>query len=220
MISTQVSRATAVARPVLGFVILLLILQYCAPLAGIPAYVLPLPSSIAARFVETFSVQVDGLMMTAFTTLAGLGLALVFGVLLALAVIYVPLLRSTFARFGVPARFYFDSNLEEHAVIRFLGGALEAMLSGWDHAATLSALRLAPRFADLNSMDRFDFKVRGQIPDSGLETLRALAEENESIERLIASFAEIEEWRALALTARGWAARFPTLRNLFKPARC
>jgi NitT/TauT family transport system permease protein len=46
------------------------------------------------RFAETFQVQMQGLAMTAFTTLAGLALALVTGVLLALLVIYVPLLRS------------------------------------------------------------------------------------------------------------------------------
>jgi NitT/TauT family transport system permease protein len=84
----------AVLKPALGFGILILIWQFGAPLAKIPDYVLPLPSSIAVRFAETFAVQMQGLAMTAFTTLAGLALALVTGVLLALLVIYVPLLRS------------------------------------------------------------------------------------------------------------------------------
>ena len=86
--------AMAVLKPTLGFGILILIWQFGAPLAKIPDYVLPLPSSIAVRFAETFQVQMQGLAMTAFTTLAGLALALVTGVLLALLVIYVPLLRS------------------------------------------------------------------------------------------------------------------------------
>ena len=86
--------AMAVLKPALGFGILILIWQFGAPLAKIPDYVLPLPSSIAVRFAETFQVQMQGLAMTAFTTLAGLALALVTGVLLALLVIYVPLLRS------------------------------------------------------------------------------------------------------------------------------
>jgi NitT/TauT family transport system permease protein len=81
-------------KPMLGFVVLIVIWQFGAPLAKIPDYVLPLPSSIATRFAETFQVQLQGLAMTAFTTLAGLALALVCGVLLALLVIYIPLLRS------------------------------------------------------------------------------------------------------------------------------
>jgi len=87
-------RLLAVLKPTLGFVLLVLIWQFGAPLAKVPDYVLPLPSSIAARFAETFAVQMQGLAMTAFTTLAGLALALVSGVLLALLVIYIPLLRT------------------------------------------------------------------------------------------------------------------------------
>jgi NitT/TauT family transport system permease protein len=84
----------ALLKPTLGFALLVLIWQFGAPLAKIPDYVLPLPTSIAARFAETFSVQMQQLAWTAFTTLAGLALALVGGVLLALLVIYVPLLRA------------------------------------------------------------------------------------------------------------------------------
>lgn len=94
MDSPLLKRATNAIKPLIGFALLIVIWQFGAPAAKIPDYVLPLPSSIAARFVETFSVQLQGLAMTAFTTLAGLALALVFGVLLALLVIYIPLLRS------------------------------------------------------------------------------------------------------------------------------
>lgn len=82
------------AKPAAGFLALLLLWQWGAPLAGIPRYVLPLPTAIAARFAETFAVQLAGLAATGFTTVLGLALALVAGVLMALAVIYVPLLRS------------------------------------------------------------------------------------------------------------------------------
>lgn len=82
------------AKPVLALAALILLWQFGAPLVDIPDYVLPLPSSIALRFAETFAVQMSGLAMTAFTTLCGLAFALVFGVLLALLVIYVPPLRS------------------------------------------------------------------------------------------------------------------------------
>lgn len=84
----------AALRPAAAFLALILIWQFGAPLAGIPAYVLPLPIQIATRFMETATAQLHALAMTALTTTIGLALALVFGVLLALAVVYVPVLRS------------------------------------------------------------------------------------------------------------------------------
>jgi ATP-dependent helicase/DNAse subunit B len=132
---------------------------------------------------------------------------------------YVPALRSALERFGIPARFYFDSGMERHAVVRFLGGAVDAMLGGWDHARTLQVVRLAPRFADSNTMDRFDFAVREQIPNAGLGALKALLVEApgaEPLMRLIDSLGAIEEWRSFDLVPKDWAARFRTLRNLFR----
>jgi NitT/TauT family transport system permease protein len=91
----RLARSLALAvKPVLGFGILAIIWQYGARHSGIPSYVLPLPSEIVQRFLETIQVQVQGLVTTAFTTLFGLLLALLIGVLMALLVIYVPLLRS------------------------------------------------------------------------------------------------------------------------------
>lgn len=149
------------------------------------------------------------------------------GVIVRAADMYVPSLRSTLERFGIPARFYFDTSLERHAVIRFLSGAIDAMLAGWDHVQTLAVLRLTPRFADFAIADRFDFEVREQIPNSGLSELRGLllADEGQprpGSERLLHkldSLAALEEWRAFTLTPKDWAARFSTLRNLFRPAR-
>jgi ATP-dependent helicase/DNAse subunit B len=141
--------------------------------------------------------------------------------------IYVPTLRSTLERFGIPARFYFDTALERHAVVRFLSGAIEAMLGGWNHAQTLAVLRLTPRFADFAMADRFDFDVREQIPNAGLSELRSLLLDEggqprpgaERLLRKLESLAALEEWRGFALTPRNWAERFSTLRNLFRPAR-
>jgi len=142
------------------------------------------------------------------------------GIVVRNAETYVPLLGATLERFGIPARFYFDTDTEQHAVTRFLAGALDAMLGGWDHAATLKALRLAPRFADSPALDRLDFAVREQIPNAGLGSLRALAGDTESpLVRLIDSFRTLEEWRSFEMKPADWAARFRTLRNLFRPAR-
>src|SRR5271157_1191081 len=148
------------------------------------------------------------------------------GIVVRAAENYVPLLRSTLERFGIPARFYFDQKLEAHPVTRYLCGAVDAMLSGWEHSATLEVLRLAPRFADSRAMDRFDFAVREQIPNAGLGALKALlvgAEgkpHTEGAERLlhkIDTLGAIEEWRAFWLTPKDWALRLRTLRNVYRP---
>ncbi|HXB66826.1 MAG TPA: PD-(D/E)XK nuclease family protein [Candidatus Acidoferrales bacterium] len=141
---------------------------------------------------------------------------------------YVPILRATLERFGIPARFYFKAELQQHAAVRCLGGIVDAMLGGWDHAATLAALRLLPRFAESNTMDRFAFKVRERIPNAGLGAMKALlvneegqphGAEAEQLLHLLDSLAALEEWRSLSLLPKAWAARFGTLRNYFRPAR-
>ena len=148
------------------------------------------------------------------------------GIIVRPADIYVPLLRSTLDRFGIPARFYFDSDLEQHPVTRYLIGAIDAMLGGWDHAKTLAVLRLAPRFADSNALDRLDFSAREQIPNQGLGPLRSFLIDEDGrphspgAERLlhkIDSLAALEEWSGFFMTPKDWAARFRTLRNLFRP---
>jgi ATP-dependent helicase/DNAse subunit B len=150
------------------------------------------------------------------------------GIIVRAVQVYVPILRATLERFGIPAHFYFDQNLEQHPVARFLAGAVDAMLGGWDHKETLAVLRLAPRFAASNAMDRFDFAVREHIPNSGLASLRALllredgqpnGPGSERLSRLIDALADLEKWRELSLTPAGWAARLRMLRQLFRPAR-
>ncbi|HKE27012.1 MAG TPA: PD-(D/E)XK nuclease family protein [Bryobacteraceae bacterium] len=141
------------------------------------------------------------------------------GVVVRAADVYVPLLRTTLERFGIPAHFYFDEPLERHPVARFLAGAVDAMLRGWDHAETLAVLRLKPRFANADSMDRLDFKVREQLPGNGLGALKELALEchAEKIVPPLDRLAALEEWRAFSLIPKDWAARLGELRLLFRP---
>jgi ATP-dependent helicase/DNAse subunit B len=142
------------------------------------------------------------------------------GIVARAAETYVPVLRSTLERFGIPARFYFDSELERHPAVRFVSGAVDAMLSGWDHARTLQVVRLAPRFADSNVMDRFDFAVREQIPNAGLGALKALLAATagaERLVRLIDDLGAIEEWRSFEMAPKDWAVQLRTLRDLFRP---
>jgi NitT/TauT family transport system permease protein len=81
-------------RPFVAFAGLLLLWQGGAALGGIPEYILPLPSVIAAKFAQTFLIQLHHLGVTAMTTVVGLALAVVVGILLALAVVYVEGLKA------------------------------------------------------------------------------------------------------------------------------
>jgi NitT/TauT family transport system permease protein len=95
----QPSRFAAPLRSLAAVVVFLLAWQFGVPLVHIPEYVLPLPSVIANRFAETFTLQLVNLGVTAMTTLAGLAIALVAGVLLALLVVYVESVKSVIMPF-------------------------------------------------------------------------------------------------------------------------
>ncbi|MFI4986811.1 MAG: ABC transporter permease [Alphaproteobacteria bacterium] len=94
MSAKPVTRLNHALRPLLGFAVLIVAWQYGAALIHMPAYILPLPTEIAARFWETRAVQLHHLSVTALTTLVGLAAALAAGVFLALAVVYVPALKA------------------------------------------------------------------------------------------------------------------------------
>jgi ATP-dependent helicase/DNAse subunit B len=133
---------------------------------------------------------------------------------------YVPLLRATLERFSIPARFYFETPAAQHPAIRFMTGAVDAMLGSWDHRATLAVLRLAPRFADSSVLDRLDLKVREQIPNSGLPALKALLPETESpLTHFIDRLSALDELRSFELTPGDWAARLSTVRDLYRLPR-
>ena len=74
---------------VIGLIAGLAFWEYAVVWASIPDYILPAPSQFFNRFFETLPLQVEHLGITATTTLLGLALALILGVLLALLVVYV-----------------------------------------------------------------------------------------------------------------------------------
>ena len=150
------------------------------------------------------------------------------GVIVRPAANYVPVLRATFERFGIPARFYFDEVLEHHPVVRYVSGVVDALLSQWDHVKTLAALRLAPGSSISNTLDRLDFKVRERIPDRGLETLRALVRPLDGqvvspgaagLLETLDTFEALEEWLTRPLLPKAWAAYLARLRDLLRLAR-
>lgn len=92
-------RNSGAARSLGALAVLLLVWQFGVPLTNIADYVLPVPSVIGSRFAETFTLQLHHLSFTATTTLAGLAIALVVGVLLALLVVYVESMKSVILPF-------------------------------------------------------------------------------------------------------------------------
>ena len=94
--------------------------------------------------------------------------------------------------------------------MRYLASIVEALRSGWEHAATLAAVRLSECSA---ALDRFDFAVRERLPGCGFDSLKQLTED-ERIQRLLDKFGALEQWRDLALTPSQWASRLNSLRML------
>jgi ATP-dependent helicase/DNAse subunit B len=137
--------------------------------------------------------------------------------------VYTRLLRATLDRFGIPARFYFDPALMEQTAVRFLADAVDAMLGGWDHAQTLTVMKLAPGAGISGPMDHFDFEIRQRVPGKGLEPLRLLAAERPAGDRrlgwLLERLTELDAWRALSLKPADWVERMGSLCALYKPAR-
>jgi ATP-dependent helicase/DNAse subunit B len=117
--------------------------------------------------------------------------------------VYLPPLRAALERFGIPARFYSSDPLNEHGTVRYMAGVVTALLSGWDHAKTLGALRY---YGDSPALDQFDFAVRQQLPGSGLDSLKALTDDH-GVQRLLGDVAALEALRPLALTPAQWASR-------------
>ena len=126
--------------------------------------------------------------------------------------VYVPPLRAALERFGIPARFYFPDPLAGHGTVRFLSGVIEALRSGWEHATTLAAIRLA---GDSPAFDRFDFAVRARLPGKGLDGLKQLTEDV-PIRLLLDKFSALDSRRDLALTPPEWAEQLNSLRRLVR----
>src|SRR5665213_1992518 len=78
-------------RDVALFFIVVMVMWEAGSRAGLfPAYVLPLSSAIAHRLVETAGLLSCHMLVTAAEVLAGFALALIVGVLLAAAIVFVP----------------------------------------------------------------------------------------------------------------------------------
>ncbi len=123
---------------------------------------------------------------------------------------YGPLVETTLARFGIPARSYFFDPLAAHPAVKYLTGVVRAMLDGWDHKALGELLRQPVSGVGATAEgDRFDFDLRERIPGKGLPgTLINSAPE------ALSQFQKIGEWRSDRLEPAEWAERLKTLAGL------
>ena len=136
---------------------------------------------------------------------------------------YVPLLKTAFARFGIPVRTYFAQPLEEHPVARLFSSALDGLLSGWDWEPVLDAVLSPAGLAGAcAAAARFEYEVRGRLPEQGLEQLRALAvamNDASPIVEFLDRLAALDHWRAETLTPTAWAKLMARLNTLLEPPR-
>jgi ATP-dependent helicase/DNAse subunit B len=132
---------------------------------------------------------------------------------------YLPLLRATFERFGIPARYYFASPLRHHPAALFLGGLMRNVLEGWEFGAALDTLRAHPQWGAGAAFDRFDFAIREAMPGRGVEALLALCEEDRLKPQLAECFA-VAGWAQEKLRPEQWGARLSHLaETLYRPGR-
>ena len=119
---------------------------------------------------------------------------------------YEPLLRGTFERFGVPARFYFASPLRRHPASMFLSGLMDCALNEWEFGATLDALRTNPGWGSSAAFDRFDFDVREAMPGRGVEPMQTLCHD-EKLRSSLSKCFDIAGWIFDKRTPSQWCER-------------
>lgn len=123
---------------------------------------------------------------------------------------WLPLLRTTFDHFGIPARAYFSSPVAKHPVAVFLSGLVACALKDWDFASALIAFRAHPAWGHNADFDRFDFKLREAMPNRGAETLLSLCDSNHLRARLTDCL-KVAAWRHESMPPELWRRRFEQL---------
>ncbi len=82
---------------------------------------------------------------------------------------YRALIETTFARFGIPARFYFSEPLHTQRSVVCFSRLVDAVIREWDQETLLSALRMpASGIGATPEGDAFDFSLRAKLPSRGL----------------------------------------------------
>ena len=122
---------------------------------------------------------------------------------------YAGVVETTLARFGIPARFYFQHPLGSHPALMYFATVIRAMLAGWDHEMLLAAVRMPVSGLGATALgDELDFAWRDKLPAVGLPLPAGLEH-----------LAALDRWRRERLEPQQWAERLKTLRTLLPPPK-
>ncbi|MBZ5674373.1 MAG: PD-(D/E)XK nuclease family protein [Acidobacteriia bacterium] len=117
---------------------------------------------------------------------------------------YAGVVETTLARFGIPARFYFQHPLGSHPALMYFSKVIRALLAGWDHETLLSAIRMPVAGLGATAQgDQLDFAWRDKLPGFGLPLPAGLEQ-----------LAALDQWSRERPEPQAWAARLKTLRTL------
>jgi hypothetical protein len=143
------------------------------------------------------------------------------GILLRVRDPYASALETTFARFGIPARFHFTDPLSAHPAIQYITGLIRALLNGWDHADLLPLLRMPiSGIGATPEGDLLDFAIRENLPNTSLQALEELRpggvanHGGSRLSRQLAEITTLDPWTRDRLAPTDWATRLKTLRKL------
>ena len=137
-----------------------------------------------------------------------------YGIVLRTPEHYAPLIQSVFERLQIPFRLRLPQPLAHHASARFVTGLLRAASKGFPAEDTLDVLKRAAGPLGLDpTMDRFDFRVRQNLPGNGLAFLQRQAGSSRSLGRLLERLGSIADWRNEKVSPREWAARTQSLQQ-------
>ena len=131
---------------------------------------------------------------------------------------YVPALRASLERFGIPARFYFGSPLLEQPAIQWLGHLVEAVVSGWDFQQSLRFLRSVGSPFHSGRGDRLEYDLLKRCPAHGLDQLAQLIEKHwptPAAKAWVERLRQLTAWSDRPASASVCAARFRELPSLF-----
>lgn len=129
---------------------------------------------------------------------------------------YPALLRMALARAGTPARFHFEERLSDHPLVRYMTGAVEAMLGGWERQATVEVLQNpASGFGATEACDRLDHAAGERPSGQGLRPLREMSDDP-GLHALLDRLGALVVWTALRQTPVQWAAALRDLRRLVR----
>ncbi len=96
MMERPLSRNALVALPVLGGLSILLAWQFLVPLAGIPAYIVPTPTTIAGVFQKQWPLLFSNLWPTAVESVAGFAIGNSVAVLMAIVFVYSRIVQAAY----------------------------------------------------------------------------------------------------------------------------